>query len=245
MNGFRLLCLTLLSLIMTAAETRAASGCSPKDRRYPIKLSLNYEIADPYILQDQTFEQINAETEETRQKWLEDNGLQEVWSTKRLDTLGYASAGMAANYITSAYARSYAYRSYYCAYYKHIEVNIIYRTLIRIPKEFRKGGCVYNAVLDHELRHDKANADSFRKYMVQLEKDLPKMAMFYERTPIRPRDVNRRFEAMRGSIKEAIDLYIDDFVLPAADKINREIDSPESYAKDGKKIDACRNKVDK
>lgn len=240
MNGLRLICYVAFSIFLLIPDAYAASACSPEGRRYPIHIDLNFEIADPYILQDHTFEQINAESEQSRKKWLEDNGLEEVWTTKSLDTLGYASGGMAANYITSAYARSRAYRSYYCAYYRKIEVNIMYRTLIRIPKEFRKGGCVYNSVLEHELRHHKANADSFRTYMSQLQKDLPKMAAFYERTPIRPRDVNRRFEVMQTSIKEAVDLYIQDYVFPAADKINREIDSPESYAAESRKIDACR-----
>ena len=239
MNGLRLICHFALFLILNVATVQAAFACSPERRRHPIEITMNVEIADPYILQDHSFQQINDESEDSRKKWIEDNGLEEVWTTKSLDTLGYASGGMASNFITSAYALSGGYGAYYCPYYRKIEVNIIYRTLIRIPKEFPKGSCVYNVILEHELRHDKANRDSFKKYMLQLKKDLPQMAMYYERSAVNPKDVKQRFKVMQGSIKEAVELYIQEYVFPAADKINKEIDSPESYAADGKKIDAC------
>ncbi|MEZ5813598.1 MAG: hypothetical protein R3E13_02560 [Alphaproteobacteria bacterium] len=230
----------LFFFVFYVFEASAATApCSGGDRRRPIEVSLNFEIAEPYILQDRSFKQINSETEESRKKWIEDNGLQEVWSTQDFHTLGYAAGGMAANYITSAYAMSRAYRTYYCAYYRQVEVNIIYRTLIRIPKEIRKGSCKYNVILEHELRHDKANRESFREYMVQLKKDLPRMAAFYERRPVNPGEIEGRFKVMRSSIQEAVNLYIKDFVLPSAEKINQEIDSPESYEADGKKIEAC------
>ena len=239
MNGLRLVFSTLFLFGLFVSEAHATAACSGENRRDPIRVSLNFEVADPYILQDQEFKQINEESEATRSKWLEDNGLKEVWTTKDLDTLGYAMGGMASNYIISAHARSRAYRTYYCAYYKRIEINIMYRTLIRIPKEIPKGSCVYNVILAHELRHDKANSDSFHRYMLQLQKDLPKMAEFYERTPIEPGALESRYKVMQASIKDAIELYIKEYVYPASAKINKEIDSPESYKAEAEKIRAC------
>lgn len=240
MGGSRLVYLLTIFLFLNIVTMDVAFGCSPERRRHPIHIDMNIEIAEPYILQDQSFEQINADSEKSRQEWLEKNGMQEVWSTQTFHTLGYASGGMASNFITSAYALSGGYGAYYCPYYRKIEVNIIYRTLIRIPKEIPKGSCVYNVILEHELRHDKANRESFEKYMSQLRQDLPKMALFYERSAVNPKDVKRRFKHMQVSIKEAVELYIDEFVLPSAAEINEQIDSPESYEADGKKIDACR-----
>jgi len=218
----------------------AKNSCQEKKAQFSTSLVLNPEIAPPYILHDKSLQEINAETEATKKEWLQKNGMQEVWSSNELQTLGYAMGGLAAvtkiKMLSTPYDR---YGTYYCPLFKDIEIDIIYRTLIRIPKEIPKGSCVYNHILQHEMRHHRANGDSFARYMTQLRKDLPRMASYFENTLVKRAAVQQKFQSMKSAIDDAVQLYIRDYVLVEAKKINEGIDSPQSYAAEAKKMEAC------
>jgi len=217
--------------------------CQEKKRSLHTRVALKAEIAAPYILQDSTLAQINAETKESRETWLKEHHMEEVWASNETHTLGYAMGGMASAYKTELFAVPYDdYGIYYCPFFKDVEINIIYRTLIRVPKEFPKGTCLYDVILRHEMRHHTANKESFDRYMTQLKGDLPQMVRYYEQVPVKRATVQQKFGNMKISVEEAIKLYIQDYVLVAAKKINDEIDSPESYAAEAKKMEACETK---
>jgi hypothetical protein len=157
--------------------------------------------------------------------------------------MGYAQGGMASMFRSRLLAKPYdSFGTYYCPYFQGLEINVIYRTLIRMPSDMASQ-CEHDIVMAHEMRHHKANLDSFALYMKQLEKDLPHMVAYYERTPIKRSLVDAQFESMKVAIEDAVKLYIREYAVKEAAKINDQIDSPESYAEDAKKIEACRAKT--
>ncbi len=233
--------LFFLLCVLTGQGVQANPDCEARKRTIHTRALLNITVAEPFILHDKTLAEINAETQASKQDWLKKNGMQEVWSANELQTLGYAMGGMASasrmQMLSVPYDR---YGSYYCPVFKDVDVNLIYRTLIRIPREIPEGSCAYKVILTHELRHHQANKDSFERYMAQLKTDLPRMLAYYEQVPVKRARVQNQFDHMKQAMEEAVKLYIQDYVLVAAQKVNAQIDSPESYALEHEKLESCR-----
>ncbi|MBX2834166.1 MAG: hypothetical protein KTR28_04245 [Micavibrio sp.] len=226
-------------MIAAQAYAGAREECQAIKHSITPAIELDFQIAKPYILYDRSVKQIHAET--NHDSYLSAKGMEALWSTREHTTLGYAQGGMASSFSYQFLAKAHdRYGINYCPFFKDLRISIIYRTLIRIPKELKGGGCIHDVVFNHEMRHHKANEESFQRYMDQLKNDLPEMIRYFERKPVSRGMVQKQFELMGAAIEDAVKLYIKDYAQREAMKINKEIDSPESYALDGANINACR-----
>lgn len=235
--------LCLLLCVVVSGSALANEHCAARKQRMPISIKVNVEKPAPYILQDKSFKEINEEGLARKKSWLEEHGLSEIWSTDDMHTLGYAMGGTSSVFTTEYVAVPYDdWGTYYCPIFKTLEINIIYRTLIRIPKEIHKDSCAYSVILAHELKHHKANEDQFSLYMDKLQADLPQMIALYEGRPVARAFVQTQFDSMKSAVQEALAIYMDDFAFKKARAINAQIDSPESYAEEDKRLYACKER---
>ena len=118
----------------------------------------------------------------------------------------------------------------------HITVKLSYvPAVIYIGREFAPGGCPYDAILKHELRHLKAYLDH-----------LPKVEMLV-RAALAKRFEARPLYAPSGTARSALEHEIDSGWLPyikaemvKVELLQAAIDSPEEYARLGK---SCHGEI--
>lgn len=158
--------------------------------------------------------------------------------------LGYADGGAALVSGLGMMARYYdRYGVYYCIYISKLELAMMFRTRIVIPKEFKNGGCRFNMIHEHEYRHYQANRDVTEEFVKRLYKDLPVIIADIEnRQPyVQKSEVPQAFKRLQENIKLAIESYIIESMREEMKRRNSLIDTPEEYASTGPKLRACKD----
>lgn len=248
-SALYLWCFTLISVCvyLWPATLQAGTTCSILKEKWKPEIKVVPFYPEPFILYDKTQKEIDSETDESQQRWLEENGLSEVWSTKDMHTLGYAAGALGVYLSGRVWAPPLdRYGTYFCPFFKNLQVDIAYRTLIRIANEFPKDSCEHEVILAHELKHHEANLNSFKKYIEKLESDLPEMVSYFEPPQMHHSKIDKHIVEMgeRGmkGLEEALEVYIIEYASQEAYRLNSEIDSPESYAKEFTLIEKCKQK---
>jgi hypothetical protein len=233
----------ILVLVFTlpayAAETEFCHQIKPA----PTTINVNLELPKPYYDLKQSIQDINKDNSDN-EEWLKKNGMQKVWRSEDMTKLGYAEGGAAMMVSVQLQVKNYdMYGVYYCPFVTHIDVAMIFRTRIVIPKEIKKGGCRFKTVLEHELLHYQANGEVAIEFVEKLERDLPIIVAETEKMQpyVLGADVKKRVEDIKASLKDAIEVYVIKGMSDEMERRNSLIDTPAEYAAAGDKILACRN----
>lgn len=207
----------------------------------PTSVTVNLDLPKPFYDLKQSLNDINEDRSGV-EDWLQKNGMQKVWRSESMTRLGYAEGGAALMSGLRLDIKKYdMYGVYYCLYITHVDVAMMFRTRIVIPKELKKGGCRFNTVLEHELRHYQANGETAIKFTEQLEKDLPVIVAETEKKQpyVLGADARKRAEDLKASVKDAIEAYIIHGMVKEMERVNGHIDTPQEYDSMGPKMAAC------
>lgn len=230
----------LLFFFITSGAAYAA-GCGDY-KKTPTNINIELELPEPVYDLGKSIGEINKGA--TADEWLKKNGMQEIWRSSEMVRLGYASGGMAQLTMFRFKVQKYdRYGVYWCPYVDYLDLAMMFRTVIVIPKNFAKGGCRFNAVAAHEYKHYKANRDVAEEFVRRLHKDLPVIIREMEnRQPyVEGKDVNKTLADMQASFKDAIESYIMRSMVEEGRRRNGMIDSPAEYAAAGQIIQACKD----
>lgn len=234
----------LFVLVSTSAPGWGAEGKSCKDKKpKPVEINIELELPNPVYDLSQSLRQIN-EDRSGLDAWITRNGMQKVWSSKEMAKLGYADGGAALMSHVQMLGHHYdRYGIYYCTYVTKFDVAMMFRTRIIIPNNFKKGGCRFNHIHAHELRHYQTNRDTALAFVKRLNHDLAVIVSEIEnRQPyVQRSEVPKAFERMKAEIAAAIEVYIVDAMGAALTRENDKIDTPEEYASSGPKLKACKD----
>lgn len=230
-------------MVLTSSQVMAAGGTCAGKKPFKTQISVSVELPPPLYDLKRSLSEINKKND-AADEWLVRNGMQKVWKSADMTMLGYAEggAGMAAGFGLDA-KRHDKYGVYYCLYVKHVDLSMIFRTKIVIPKNFKNGGCRFNEVHQHEYRHYEANREVVEKFTKKLEADLPFIISEMERTwpYVDGSNAMSTIEALKGSMKDAIEAYIMQGMSEELRRRNNLIDTPEEYASMGPKMQACKD----
>ncbi len=242
----RLLFQTFLILCLFSphvyAQTEKGQYC--KDLKgAPVQIDVQLELPKPVYDLHQSLKDINQDRSSI-DDWLKRSGMQKVWRSQEMAKLGYAEGGMAMVSGVQMMARHYdRYGVYYCPYVTKVDLAMMFRTRIVIPKNFKNGGCRFNLIHEHELRHYQVNHDTAKKFVDRLNNDLSVIVSEIEnRQPYVPKgEVPAAFERMKTEIKSAVEVYVLQSMREEMARQNMLIDTPEEYASSGPKLKACKD----
>ena len=231
--------------VLALPSAAQAAGCGDI-KPFATKIVVQAELPEPvYELKISSLE-INHTRESAKMKesWLKKNGMQKVWNSSEMETLGYAegAAGLVSGYKLDV--KKYdKYGVYYCVYVEEVELSMMFRTKIVIPSDFKRGGCRFNTVHEHEYRHYMANRDTVDQFIKRLQHDLPVMISTMENAQpyVEGKDVQQTIDNFKASIADAVEVYIMQGMADELARKNGLIDTPEEYASSGPKMAACQN----
>lgn len=232
--------------IMVLASTQAmAAGktCATK-KPFQTVYKISAELPEPLYDLKSSLRDINKD--KNFDDWITRNSMQKVWKSSDMSALGYAegAAGLVTGFVIDVQKLD-RYGVYYCLYIKHVEISMMFRTKIVIPRNFKKGGCRFNTVHEHEHRHYVANRETAQKFMDQLKNDLPTIVHHIENAD--PYLGGKNFsphatvERIKGDLKSIIEVYVMEGMAKELRDRNNLIDTPEEYAAAGPKMQACKD----
>lgn len=241
---FKTIFIAVISVLAFSAVATAApqfSACA-REKNFTTSVKFNLETPSPTFDFTKTRKQMNAGQREAHEAWLKQNAMQTVWQADEMETLGTAAGGWGMMHQFRAMAKPYdRYGSSWCPYFGVIEINMIYRTIINIPKEFPKGSCGFNLLMAHEMRHHKTNVEVAQQVAARLRQDMPTIVAEVERsgTYVSRAQVDSRFKFMEESLKGALNVYIQQVMSSEMAKRNRLIDSPAEYERSSLEMRKC------
>ncbi|HEY0900646.1 MAG TPA: hypothetical protein VGD95_00855, partial [Micavibrio sp.] len=134
------------------------------------------------------------------------------------------------------------YWAYACLYVKQLEINMIFRTMITIPKDYPQGGCEFEVIRDHELRHYAVNRKVALKTAKKLEEDMPVILQTLESPHAGSDQLNTRAEDVKKSIQELVDVYFKQVMAAEMKRLNSQIDTVEEYSSHDQQVAACEER---
>ncbi|GEM_PF-2085283 len=117
----------------------------------------------------------------------------------------------------------------YCIMYEDVRVSISYQTNMRIAKELQPGGCAYDAVLAHQMKHHDANVKVVESVADKLREDLPGILTKLERNYVHKGDLRPSYDEMISQVQQVVDVYqtqIDELIK----EYGAFIDTPEELS---------------
>ncbi len=225
-------------IFLTPHAVLAAGACSVLKPR-ATAININLEIPEPAYNLSRSRWALDSSQKQMKQRWLEQNKLEPLWG--RMEVTGYADGGTATAFDFKI--QSYPYDSYginSCVFFDEININIIYRTIIFIPAEFKSNACAFAVVNTHELKHHKMNETVIRSYVQRLREDIGFMVDEMEGAYIASRNFEHHVEKMKEAITDAVTIYLSDYLLQSMEANNAQIDSPQEYALTSLMLDRCK-----
>ncbi len=240
----RLACLCFLALLTAPPAHAKALGCAAlKD--FATRISVNVELPNVVYDFSKSRREINRNQHAQHEEWLKKNNMQAIWRASEMETLGYAAGGWGLSSGFRASAKAYdQFATYVCPYVMEVDLDMMYRTIINIPKDFPRNGCTFNLILEHERRHHATNAAIVKTYTGRLKDDLKVIVREIESSqPYVPRqNLQAAYAAMEQALKDALDIYLTQAIAIEMKKRNGVIDSPKEYMQTGALIDKCGGK---
>jgi hypothetical protein len=222
-----------------AKKKRAPVYCKDK-RDFVPEIDVVLVTPDPVFVFTKSIRDLNSENgEKMRAKWA-DTREKQVW-IENANLAGLARGGSGFHTRSRFVGIPYGgLAALYCPFFKKVEIQVFYSTTIFVASDFKKGSCRYNDVLEHEMTHHNINLKIVTEYAMRLEKDLPKMLAQIENYGYVSHDkIDYRFELMRGSIADAVDIYGHE-AWKKMQTENAKIDTIENYEAEAAK---CRGKA--
>jgi len=241
----RIILLAFLLCLLNVQHASAEESACQKVK--PFVTEINVEILTPPPVYDLTknIAFLNKDGGKASEEWIKKNGLSGIWMAKDMQTQGTAAGGWGAftGYELDAKPLD-AYGAYGCIYFKKIEVSMMFRTLIMIPKEYPKGTCAYNLINDHELKHYQVNQATVNEVTDRLKKDIPQIIAQLESVHVGSDKMQARATEMKTAFTEMIDVYFKQVMTEKLEERNSLVDTPEEYQNISMQKKAC-NKVRK
>ncbi len=220
----------------------AASSDSPclQKKPYQSDVVINLEVPVPYYDLTRNKAYLNNDGGRSKREWLAKNNMVGVWSSNHMTTLGVASGGWAVNYRWRLDPEPLdQYWAYACLYVKQLEINMIFRTMITIPKEYPQGSCEFEVIHDHELKHYNINRQVALKTAKKLEDDMPMILRTLESPHAGSDMLDARASEVKKSIEELVDVYFKQVMADEMKRLNGQVDSPEEYGSHDQQVAAC------
>ncbi len=240
----KLILIAFLSLLF-ADPLWAASPPSPCLQKKPYKsdVLINLEVPEPHYDLTKTKAYLNNDGGRAKEEWLKKNNMQSVWSSKHMTTMGLAEGAWAANYRWTIDPEPLdQYWAYACLYVRHLEINMMFRTMIIIPKDYPQNSCDFEVIHEHELKHYKVNRMVALKTAKKLEDDMPKILATLESPHAGSDLINARATDIKKSLQELVDVYFKQVMREEMAALNGKIDSPEEYSSHDKQVRACEER---
>lgn len=137
MRVFFIFTLFVCILPVRAMAQSADFDCSTI-KPFNTKINITFETVDPVYELDIAASELEDDAANERQtKWLEENGLESLYTADDLVTQGLASGGwaMASNFRMRSKNVDWM-GAYHCAFFEEVNLAVFYRTIIYIPEEF-------------------------------------------------------------------------------------------------------------
>lgn len=238
------LCAALLVLSGEALAAPKYAACA-REKNFRTEIVVNLDIPEPLFNFNVSRQGLNEGKQKSHEEWLKSNDMQTVWKASEMSTLGEAAANWGTMYSMRLTAKPYdSYGTSYCPYFQKVEMNMAYLTTITIPKEFKKGGCMFNEVLAHEWRHHTTNVAVMKEITEKLKKDLPVIIAEIETNTsyVTRSGADTRFQQMQQFLEDAVDVYMKESLSREMDKRNALIDTPAEYRRAGEVMIKCQGK---
>lgn len=231
--------LTVLMAFLLLAGPKAFAACQQK-KQYTSKIVINMETPDPVYDLSNDIKFLNNDGGASAKEWIEKNKMQGIWSSQHMEKAGQAAGGWAVYYNYKLDVQPFdPYWAYACLYIKDMTISMMYRTIIMIPKDYKKGGCAYNLIQDHELKHFNVGKSVAQKTAERLRQDMPKILERLEAEHVGSDKAQQRADQMKVSMTELVDVYFKHVMREEMGRLNNQVDSPEEYAGIGRGIRAC------
>ncbi len=226
----------LFPLMAHAATCQGSKG-------FTTALNVNLETPPPVLDLKRSLSDINEGQNEAHEEWLKKNGMQTIWKAENMETAG-TTAGAWGSFVDFKMTATAAdtYGLLVCPYFKQINLNLMYRSIISIPKEFPGGSCAYKVIMTHELKHHNTNVKIVQDAVARFRKDLPLLVTEIEKSgAASPRgQIDATIATIKQKISDAFKIYLEDTIAREMKKQNELIDSPEEYTKGTRLLDECK-----
>jgi hypothetical protein len=220
----------VLLLLLAAIPARADESCADK-KPASTDIVFNTTIADPYYDLTMDRETIQRDGRAIVSDWIRKNKMQDMWWADDLKTEGYASGAWGMYFRISYGAAPYdPYGAVFCPFFKTVEVDLMFRTLIAIPGEYKEKRCTYGVINDHEMKHYEANRKAAETYISRLKNDMPAIIARIEDGAASRGQIRDRFAEMQRSLTESVSAYFTKDMAAKTKELNDAIDTPAEYA---------------
>jgi hypothetical protein len=206
---------------------------------------INFE----YVIDQPKYDFSNSKKDLTKNQqlrtegWLKERKLDPLWATAYTEVAGLASGGWKLKWdFKLRPLRVDQYGTKVCLYFEEINLDILYRTIIYIPKNYPVTGCSFEVVKKHELEHHIINGMAVEQYITQLERDMQKIAVTLEGKGYVASDkasVERRAQELKQGVQDAVDVYIKKAMIEKMQHNNAKIDTQEEYTRLTQLINEC------
>jgi hypothetical protein len=116
-----------------------------------------------------------------------------------------------------------------CLWYDSLQIDIGIKPTIYIAREYNKGTCMHNAIMEHEMKHIQVDIDMVNKYANKIGYDINQKLT---ETPIYgpgpASDTARIQQQMMSSVTDIITRYVEELKV-ARRAAQQKVDSKEEY----------------
>ena len=207
---------------------------------YDTRIDIHYEAAPPVYDFSKTAKELTQDTTKITEEWIKQNGMEVLWTANDMKTAGLASGGW--GIVTRYKMRGKPVDqlgAYACAYFDEIYMELFYRTIIYIPKDYPQNSCKFKVVNKHELSHHETNMAMVDKYVGKLADDVRKMIPYMEGEYVGSHNLKGRYEDMKTGLTDAIKVYLYEAMSEETKERNALIDTPDEYKNTSKLFKFC------
>lgn len=228
------------------ATSDSSTGMACRALRPMPRPDVNIElfVPEPNYELDKNLKQINRGSESDHAMWLKQNGLDSLWSHTDLQTNGDTGSGWELSY--SFHAQSVpldSFGAYYCPFILSLDMAILFRTNIRIAREFPRGTCEFDAIERHEYKHYLVNKYVMEQAVEKMRADMPHMITMLEMEGYVGREaIETRIEVMKKALSDAVSVYLKEELSRQMRDLNAQVDTPEEYDRVSKLRKICKLK---
>ena len=238
--------LLLLILLTILSEKTLASNECAKLSKNPLKIYYDVDIAQPVVDHSMTSAQLTQKRKGSINEWNKNNQMQSgglleslFGSTQSVGGMTTVKHNLGLKYKT--HGRSLGkYGDLKCPVFSYVDLNLKYHGTIFIPREYKKDGCAYNAIFNHEMEHYVIGAENLHKLSKTVRKNLPALTdkLSQDMGVVGRTQLTGAREMMADNLYEIIRGVFQETKQKTA-KESAAIDTPEEYADVQAQLDAC------
>ena len=211
---------------------------------YTTTIAIDLIQADPVFDNNDNGDNLKGGAEQVRTQWLETGMLKDLWVVNDLATAGLAFAGMDTIYdFEVGNVPVDKYGVYYCDFFRTISVQLLYRSMVKIPNNIASHSCAYEVISAHEDLVLDTNKRVLEDYVGRLRNDMPRIVAQMEAGYIGKVDLELHAAQMKQNMQEAVELYLKDTLSAKMKQVSTAVNTPEEYAALAAALDDCKKKA--